>query len=100
MSNLNVATTIRNQLGNRFCVMTGANTFVGSDRSLTFKIGRNARNVTHVRVTLNVCDLYDIEYLSVRAGKVNARKVQASFGVYADNMANTIGDACGLAVTL
>jgi hypothetical protein len=99
-ASLQIAQTIRDQLGNRFCVMTGAKDFVGSERSLTFRIGRNIRNVSHVRVTLNVADLYDVEYISVRAGKVNARKVQPSFGVYADRLAETIGDALGLYVTL
>ena len=100
MTDLTIANTIRQQLGNRFVVMTGAKNFLGDARSLSFKIGRNARNVTHVRITLNVADLYDIEYLSVRGTSVNRNKVQASFGIYAELLAATIGAATGLAVTL
>jgi hypothetical protein len=97
---LQVAQTIRDQLGNRFCVMTGAKDFVGSERSLSFRIGRNIRNVTHIRITLNVADLYDVEYMSVRGTSVNRAKCQPSFGVYADRLAAEIGRVTGLAVTL
>jgi hypothetical protein len=101
---LQVAQTIRDQLGNRFCVMTGAKDFVGSERSLSFRIGRNIRNVTHVRdypqrrgpVRRGIHE-------RSRHGTVNrAQGANRRFGVYADRLAaETIGRVhSGCAVTL
>jgi hypothetical protein len=99
MSNLQVANTIRQQLGNKFVVMTGANTFVGSDVALQFRIGRNAKNVNVVSVTLNRCtDTYEIFFYSVRGTKVTEKACVAD--VYADALARTIGDTLGMAVSL
>lgn len=95
---MQVAETIRQQLGNRFVAMTGAHSFLGSADALSFRIGRNAARVTHVRVTLTPADLYAVTLYAVRG--LNVREVAAFEGVYADALARTIGDACGLAVTL
>lgn len=99
MSNLQVANTIVQQLGgNRFRAMTGANTFVGSERSVTFKIGRNAKGVSHVRITLNVADLYDMEFLSVRGTSIK-RKSDA-IARYADQLRETFEQHTGLYTSL
>lgn len=99
MSNLQVANTIRQQLGNKFVVMTGANTFVGSDVSLQFRIGRNAKSVNVVAVTLDrTTDTYEVFFYSVRGTKCT-EKANAC-GVYADALARTIGDTLGMAVSL
>jgi hypothetical protein len=39
--------------GERFVMMTGATSFIGSADSLTFKLGSNPKRVTHVRVSVN-----------------------------------------------
>ncbi len=90
-----VATTILSQLGgNRFIAMTGACKLIGSPNALTFKIGRNARNITHVTVTLTAMDDYQVEFLNVRAGKISP--VAYAEGVYADNLAEVFTDKTGL----
>lgn len=97
MTDLTIANTIRAQLGNRFVVMTGACNFLGDARSLSFKIGRN-RTCSHVRVTLNAQDLYDIEFIRCRKGESNV--VFESLSVHAENLARAIGAATEMAVTL
>lgn len=70
-SDLTVAMTILEQLGgNRFRAMTGARKFGGTANSLDFKLGRNGKNITDVRITLMPSDTYRMEFLKVRAGKV------------------------------
>ena len=72
-----VAKTILQQLGGqkRLAMMTGAKNFMYDDstRTLSFKIGRNAKGVNHVSVTLRN-DLYDLKFGAVRMG---AMKVKA-----------------------
>lgn len=67
---MDIAKTILEQLGgSRFVIMTGAKNFVSGGKDLSFKIGRNDKGVTHVRIVLNSKDLYDVEYLKVRGIK-------------------------------
>lgn len=67
MTDLTVSKTILSQLGGgKFVAMTGAKNLTGSDNSLSFKIGRNAKGVTHVRITLTPDDLYTMEFLRIR----------------------------------
>lgn len=69
----NVANVILAQLGgSRFVAMTGSKDFVGSDRSLRFKVGRGAKNgITHVVVKLKADDTYSVE-----ASKFSPRSLQ------------------------
>lgn len=92
---MQVAQTIMAQLGgNRFVAMTGASTFVGDDRSLTFKIGRGAANkANRVRISLNDADLYDLTFFSIRG--VDVRTVGEVSGVYADRLQAAFKDATG-----
>jgi hypothetical protein len=100
---MQVAETILAQLGGqRFVAMTGARNLVGEanrDRgALTFKVGRNARGVTHVRITLTDADLYRVETLKVRGGVVaTLADVQ---GVYADKLRQVFTAATGLDTSL
>ena len=48
--------------GNKFIVMTGAKRFAFSDKGLGFKIGRNAKAVNYVHISLNGKDLYDMKF--------------------------------------
>jgi len=95
------ATTMINQLGGgRFRMMTGAKDFVfdNSKKSLTFKIGRNAKGVTHVRITLNGRDLYDVEWLAVRGGKVTTKAKDD--GIYADMLRDVFENRTGMYTSL
>ena len=68
---MEIAKTILEQLGgSRFVVMTGSKNFVAGEKNLSFKVGKNGSKVTHVRITLNSKDLYDMEFLNIRGMKV------------------------------
>ncbi len=52
--------------GSRFCAMTGASNILDGGDYLQFRIGRNAKRVNHVRVTITPEDLYTVETFSTR----------------------------------
>ena len=63
---MSVAKTILSQLGgNKFCVMTGAKNFVDHGDALSMKIGRNSSNSNYLKITLNMMDLYDVQFSKV-----------------------------------
>lgn len=68
---LQVANTILAQLGgNRFVAMTGATNLLGGNNTLSMKIGRNEKKVTHVRIALTPADEYHVEFLNIRGMKI------------------------------
>lgn len=100
-TNLQVAETIRDQLGGRrFDVMTGAKLHIGGANYLTFRLPSNfARNgINCVRITLNALDLYDVEFLKVRGVKV--AEVATECNVYGDNLRAVFTAATGLDTSL
>ena len=98
MNDMTVAKTIASQIGNKALFMIGAKNLAGSENSLHFKVGRNSMGVTHVVVTLNSLDLYDMEFLSCRG---TSRKVKAEAnGVYDDMLRKLIETHTGLYTSL
>ncbi len=78
--------------------MTGAKDFgIGKD-GLHFKIGRNAKSISHVVINLSSMDLYDIKFLRVRAGKIKV--VKKLKGVYADQLGTMFKKYTGMNVRL
>jgi hypothetical protein len=68
MTDQTMAKAILAQLGGeRFVMMTGATSFIGSADSLTFKLRSNPKRVTPVRVILTPDGLYDMTFF--RTGK-------------------------------
>lgn len=96
MSNLIVAKTILEQLGgNKFRVMTGAKNFVGTDNSISFKLPRfTGLKITHVRITLNSLDLYDIEFLNIRGS--NMKVIEKNENIYCNQLQHAFTSATGL----
>ena len=80
--------------GHRFITMTGAKNFVKSDNDLSFKVGRNCHGITHVRITLNANDLYDIEFIKVR--KYTPKVAATVRGVFCDNLQAVFTQGTGL----
>lgn len=68
-----VATIIRDQLGHKTLYMIGAKNLLATENSLSFKIMRNAKGVSHVKITLTSMDEYDMQFLSCRAGNVKIK---------------------------
>jgi len=92
------AQTTLDQIGNRALYMIGAKQFATDGKSLTFKIMRNSKGVSHIRIKLTSSDLYDMEFLSIRAGRVKVKKKEK--GVYADQLRVFIKKHTGLNVRL
>ena len=62
--NSQVPETILSQLGgSRFIAMTGAKDFVGDTNWLKFKIPKNGSKANYVRITLELNDLYTVEFI-------------------------------------
>ena len=94
-----VARTILYQLGgHRFVQMTGAKNLVGSDDSLSFKIGSNAEKITHVRVTLTPAGDYTLEFLKIRGTMI--KPLHTAEHVYADNLPRVFERHTGMGVSL
>lgn len=92
--------TLQQLGGNRFIAMTGAkNLAVDKPRNeLHMKIMRNAKGVSHVRIRLTSLDLYDMEFLQVRAGRIKIKSKEK--GVYGDQLATFFKKHTGLNVRL
>jgi uncharacterized membrane protein (Fun14 family) len=92
---MSVAQTILAQLGgNQFIVMTGAKNFVGGERDLSFKIGKNCKKVSHVKITLNGMDLYNVQYLNIRGVKVTV--VAEEFDLYNNQLQQSFTTNTGM----
>jgi hypothetical protein len=88
-----VAQTIISQLGGQqFRMMVGARNLVhslGADdeiSDLTFKIMRNGKRVTHVRIALKANDTYRVSFLKWDSRNMQFTTVSSSEDVYADNL--------------
>ena len=99
MTDMTVAHEILNQLGGRrFITMTGSSNFVGSNNSLSFKVGSNPKKITHVRIVLNLHDLYDIEFMRIWGTKTSFSYTEND--VYNDQLRKTFTEYTGLYTSL
>ena len=100
MSNLKVAETILEQLGGiQFRMMTGAKNFGGTEDSLSMRIGRNSSNSNYLKITLNMMDLYDMEFCKLtRMGE--KKSVKEYNNVYNDMMTDIFTKHTGMYTSL
>jgi len=95
-NDLFLAKEILHQLGgNKFIAMTGAKNISGGNYSLQFKIMRNSRRVTHVKIEINGLDLYDLTFYSIRGYDSPIIRSQAN-NIYADMLQTTFTEHTGL----
>jgi hypothetical protein len=86
MTKLTVPQTILAQLGGEsFMMRSGATGLVGSADSLTIKLSRNPKRVTHVRVTVTHDGLYDMTFFTIGKGpqsydSIHREMLQEVFG--------------------
>lgn len=102
-SNLQVANTIRQQIGNRAFFMLGAKDLVGDATSLTFKIGRNAKSVSHVRVIYHSgLDTYEVQSIRARRSKgvLQSKTLESLTDVYVDSLHTVIESLTGMHTSL
>lgn len=92
-----VAIEILKQLGgNKFIAMTGSKYFACDNNSLGFKVGcRCAKGITHVKITLNGSDLYDVDFLRVWSSNP-VKTVATHKDVYFDMLQSTFTTETGL----
>lgn len=83
MTDMTIATTIREQLGRQACFMMGAKDFLGDSNSLTFRIGRNAGGWSHIKITFSPDDTYEVTFMRFRKLVCVKRSVPM---VYADQL--------------
>lgn len=99
MADLTAANTILEQLGgNKFRAMTGAKDFVGDTRALQFRLPKNPKGVTNVRIELADDDTYTVKFFKIRKWDVTALGEQAM--VYADSLRAVFESGTGLRTTL
>lgn len=94
-----IAKEILNQLGgNRFIAMTGSKKFGADKNSLSMKLRHNKSGANYLRITLNVMDTYDMEFISVRgASRIVKKKLE---GIYNDQLQAMFTDVTGLYTSL
>lgn len=109
MTTHTVANIIVQQIGNRAFAMMGAKNLLGGDDRLQFKIGKNAKGVTHITVILDASDTYTVKFDKVTKYRMNARtgemvggaKTLAELdGVYVDSLKAVIESNTGLYLSL
>ena len=83
--------------GGRFIAMTGAKDFVVGPKGATFKIGRNAKSISHVRIDLEN-DLYNVEFIRVRGTKITVVKYFKH--IYFDQLRDLFERETGLRTSL
>lgn len=95
---MQVANTIRKQLGQKAIAMMGAKNLAGGKDYLSFKIGKNSKGVNYIKITLTPMDLYDVEFGNIRAMKYKVKKEVT--GIYADMLHKTIENNTGMYLSL
>ena len=103
-TDLTVANIIKDQIGPKAFFMMGAANLLGDESSLTFKVGRNPRSVSHVRVTLDADDTYTVEFLrcttSHKTYQTTRKVLQSDSLVYAEDLHRVIHSGTGLFLSL
>lgn len=97
-TNIEIAETIRQQLGSEALMMMGAKNLVAREDGLQFRIGTNAKRVTNIVIVLAADDTYTVEFWNIRG--VNMRKLSESTMVYVDSLRATIEAETGLYLSL
>lgn len=98
MTNLTVAKTIANQIGNQALFMLGAKNLMGDENSLSFRIGRNEKGVNLVKVTLEPSDTYTVRFFKVRG--MDVKTIATEEDVYFDDLRPTLRRNTGMEVSL
>jgi hypothetical protein len=101
MTDMTIAKTILSQLGgNKFIAMTGAKNLGASENGLSMKIMRNAKKVTHVKITLNGKDLYDVEFIKINTRTLEMTVLSKAEDAYAEDLKGIFESSTGLYTSL
>ena len=94
MSNLKIAMTIKQQIGNKALFIIGAKNLVAVNNGLAFKIKKNAKGVNYIEIKLNGKDLYDVRYCNVSVKRV--KEIAVANDLYDDMLNKSIEENTGL----
>jgi len=103
-----IANTIKEQVGSRALFMLGAKYGVSSTGrggtelgGISFRIGRNAKGVTHVKISLDATDTYKVDFIKQKRAPSHEVVFLATVeDVYVDNLHAVIEDGTGLRTSL
>lgn len=95
---MTIAETIRSQVGRTALFMLGTKSLLASENSLTIAIGRNAKSVSKIRITLDPSDTYTVEFLRIR--KLECKTLSSFSDVYAESLHEIISANTGLYLSL
>jgi uncharacterized protein YfaS (alpha-2-macroglobulin family) len=107
MSDTTIANEILRQLGgNKFTVMTGSKNYLADKNSLRMKLTKNISRATHLKITLNGKDLYDLEFTRVIPDRLNHKtytwtpgsteEVKVFNDIYCDQLQNIFTSITGM----
>lgn len=100
-NSVKAVSVIMGQIGPKAFAMMGAKNLVRSDDgegALTFKIGKNPKNVSHVKVTLMPDDTYSVDYYSGSGTKFE--KSHEAKGLMGEDLTDNIERNTGLRMSL
>ena len=102
MTDMTVANTIREQIGRQALFMLGAKDLTGDAKSLRFRIGRNAKSVSHIQVILDPSDTYTVKAIRCRTikGVPTVKVVEEMSDVYVDSLHSVIEQFTGMYTSL
>jgi hypothetical protein len=100
---VDIPTILRKQLG--FALkMIGAKNIVTFTNGIQFKIGRNPKGITHIKIILTPDDLYDMTFTKCRripkTGGYSIKDIANLEGVYWGDLGKMIEETTGLYTSL
>lgn len=97
-STVSIAETIRTQIGGKALFMLGAKSLVAVDNGLRFKVGKNAKGVTHVTIILEPSDTYTVMFHRIWGSKVTLKA--RCEDIYVDMLHAAIEEHTGMYTSL
>lgn len=95
---LEIANTIKNQIGQKSLTMIGAKNLVADKNSLAFRIGRNPKKVNYIKIKLNDMDTYNMTFGKI--GKFDYEILNEVTDVYSDQLNKMIEHYTGMYTSL
>ena len=99
-----IASIIREQIGIRAIFMMGASCMLDHGDGLGFKVSRNPRGVSHVKVTLAGDDTYTVRFSRYRTVRRTMETIETVISeereVYAEDLHRVLNNGTGLYLSL
>lgn len=94
MTNEEITQAIVQQIGRHALTMLGAKDLIATERSVRFRIGANAKRISHVEVRLEPSDLYTVSFTRQRG--LSVEHVSEQSNVFCDSLLVVIEQHTGL----